>query len=95
MSVYFFFLESKNSKNVKVKNYVKRCNVYKKTAKHKASLIQNSKAKMSSIELQQPTATGSNKNGDHESQSQMLSPGHKRGGWFTFFFVSGFFLSLS
>ncbi|KAA3489575.1 protein NRT1/PTR FAMILY 2.7-like [Gossypium australe] len=43
---------------------------------------------MSSMELQQPTATGSNKNGDHESQSQMLNPGHKRGGWFTFFFVS-------
>ncbi|KAK9022321.1 hypothetical protein V6N11_002596 [Hibiscus sabdariffa] len=30
----------------------------------------------------------SNMNGDHESQSQMPSSDQKRGGWFTFFFVS-------
>ncbi|GMI92083.1 nitrate excretion transporter1, NRT1/ PTR family 2.7 [Hibiscus trionum] len=42
---------------------------------------------MSSMESQSaPTAT--NINGDHESQSQMSTSGHKRGGWLTFFFVS-------
>ena len=46
---------------------------------------------MSSMELQQSAGAGSNMNGSvsGDYETQMLSSGKTRGGWITFFFVSG------